>query len=283
MSSDLHGTMIRLTCTVLFSALFSGVLFAETAPYYRFWRGFKKADLAWKDFHQALVTDFMPATVKTHGHEGLVSYLVVLPSATDSVVVPDEAALVAYQSEETYKTVSSTPHGQAYQKKHGDIFTSKVSPSADLLAKQRASRSLVPVAFSTILADDFRREGAYDVLGQPIDWQTGHSVFFLGLRKPSLRPDFFWDALHKHISYVKTAFPPFGLRGYVVLVDRDYEMAFMNWNTKEAMEKTFQSPQGKALMKDAQGLLNTLMWQDFRDFDGLVQPGECVNVKFPRP
>jgi len=185
-----------------------------------------------------------------------------------------------------YKTISSTPHGKAYQQKHGDIFTTKGNPasvSSEIPGQSRGSRSLVPIDFESISPDDFRKEAAYDVLAKPIDWQTGHSVFFLGLRKPSLRPDFFWDALYKHIKNVKTSFIAMGLRGYVVLSAPNYEMAFMNWESKEAMEKALQSPQGKSLEKEAAGIATPVMWKDFRDFDGTVQPGECVNYKFSRP
>ena len=275
-------------CVFLFAILLASYGEEEKgeAPYYRFWRGFKKAGLSMEDFHHALVTDFMPVTVKTHGKEGLVSYMVVLPPGSGTKVIPDEIALVAYASENTYKTITRTPHGLAYQKKHGDIFTGKGSPGSatiEIQGSSRASRSLVPIDFASTTARDFHREQAYDVFRKPVDWQTGHSIFFYGFRKPSLRPDFFWDALYKHVSYVRTAFTPFGLKGYVILVTQNEEIAFMNWDSKEGMEKALQSPQGKALVKDAMSILDTLLWKDFRGFDGTLNPGDCINYQFPRP
>lgn len=258
----------------------------DVPPYYRFWRGFKKDGLAWIEFHRALVNDFMPATVKTHGSEGLMSYMVVLPPRGDSRFIPDEIALVTYGSEQTYKTITNTPHGKAYQVKHGEIFSTRTPGHAEPLNKgleSRISRSLVPVDFSGITAKGFHSERAYDVLSKPVDWQKGHSVCFFGLRKKSLRPDFFWDTLYKHIIYTRTAFSPLGLKGYVILVSPDYEIAFMNWESKSAMENALQSQKGKALVRDSRGILDTILWQDFRDFDGNINPGECVNCKFSHP
>jgi hypothetical protein len=255
-------------------------------PYYRFWRGFKKDGMAWEEFHKALVTDFMPATVNTLGREGLVSYLVVLPIGSGSGNIPEEVALVGYVSEEIYKTASNTPHGKAYQQKHGDIFKTRGNSQAEpneIPGQSRFSRSLVPIDFESVSPEHFRKEAAYDVLFKPVDWQTGYSVFFMGLRNPSLRPDFFWDAMYKHVKAVKTAYSPMGLQGYVVLIDPNYEMAFMNWTSKATMEKAMQSPQGKSLENDVSNILTPLIRKEFRDFDGNVQPGECVNYKFVRP
>lgn len=255
-------------------------------PYYRFWRGFKKDGMAWEEFHKALVTDFMPATVNTLSREGLVSYLVVLPISSDSWNIPEEVALVAYVSEEAYRAASNTPHGKAYQQKHGDIFKTRGNSQAgsnEASGSSRFSRSLVPIDFESASPEHFRNEVAYDVLFKPVDWQTGYSVFYLGLRNPSLPSEFFGNAMYKHVKAVKSAYSSMGLQGYVVLIDPDYEMAFMNWASKEMMEKAMQSPQGKSLEKEVASILTPLIWEEFRDFAGNVQPGECVNYKFVRP
>jgi quinol monooxygenase YgiN len=276
-----------LIMLLLVSFLTGGTATAQNGtPYYRFWRGFKKPDISREAFVQALIDDFMPATVQTHGQEGLMSYMVILPPASAPWNIPDEIALVAYASEDIYKTITTTPHGRAYQIKHGDIFTPKDNPATGALiipGQSRGSRSLVPRPFAEISPEEFRREAAYDVLSQPVDWQTGHSMFFMGLRKPSLRPDFFWDALYRHIQNVRTAFPAQGLKGYLVLADPNYEIALLNWESREAMEKALNSPAGQALEKEALGFVDPLLWQQFRAFDGTLQTGDCVNYLFSRP
>jgi quinol monooxygenase YgiN len=277
-----------LLAVFLLFALASGFCAGKEpgAPYYRFWRGFKKNNLAWQEFHQALVTDFMPATVKTHGGEGLMSYLVVLPVGSESWNLPDEIALVAYASQDVYKTITSTPHGKAYQEKHGEIFANKWnSPAAtiEIPGQSRLSHSLVPIDFTGVSPEGFRKEAAYDLLAQPVDWQSGYSVFSLGIRSRSLRPDFFWDALYKQLTSEKEAFSPMGLRGYVVISAPNYVIAFQNWESQDAMTKATQGPTGKVLQQKAASIMPTIFQKEFRDFDGNVQPGECVNVKFARP
>jgi len=258
---------------VCLGGLLAGPVLAEP-PFYRFWRGFKREDLPAAEFHRRLVGEFMPATVKTHGHEGLQAYLVALPPAPPPAsctrIVPDEIALVAYESEDTYRRLTQTPHGKAYQQKHWEIFAKGVS------------KSLVPRPFDLVTRREFKAEQAFDVLGTPVDWQQGVTAFFLGFRKTSLRPDFFHDALYKHVRYVRSAFAPLGLKGYLVLVTNDSEIALLNWESKEAMDRAMAGPSGQAMVRDAQGILDFHMYQFDREFDGSMKIGEFVNVRFQR-
>lgn len=240
----------------------------RTAPFYRFWRGFKREDLPAADFFRRLIGEFMPATVQTHGHEGLLAYLVALPPASGTKTVPDEIALVAYESEAVYRRLTQTPHGKAYQQKHWEIFARGVS------------KSLVPQPFDLVSRREFKGERAFDVLNSPVDWQEGTTAFFLGFRKPSLRPDFFHDALYNHVRYVRSAFVPLGLKGYLVLVTNDAEIALLNWESQEAMDRAMSSPAGQAMVRDAQGILDFHMYKNARPFAGSMEVGEFVTYPF---
>jgi hypothetical protein len=101
---------------------------------------------------------------------------------------------------------------------------------------------------------------AYKLINGPIDWTKGINVFYLGLRKKGLSSREFLKGLSSHIKLVAKNLKSKGLNGYWVIANEKYEVAYMNFKSKEAMAKAFASNAGKEVIADGAKILKPLMW-----------------------
>ena len=102
----------------------------------------------------------------------------------------------------------------------------------------------------------------YIVLGNNLDLKVGYTSFFIGTKKKQVYNKMFYEKIRKHISQVKGSFEPFGLKGYLVYIGYDYEIAYLNWPNKEVADKAFASESGKAIVTDAQTFLENVVFKD---------------------
>jgi len=230
------------------------------ATYFRVWQGFKRPDLNAAGFDGKL-PGFMKTTVDFYQERGINNYLVAVPPSGMPSFVPDEFALVAMQSEEAYTAARSTPEGQAYGAKHWELFD------------QQTSKSAPYVKFSDARPSTLVSNTSYDVIGEPIDWSAGYTAFYLGLRKSELSVADFLTGLSKHIQFVSSTLGPIGLKGYIIIANDNYEIAYMNWSSKEASAAAFASEKGKAVAADAGKILDMQMFQGAEKFGSDTKPG----------
>lgn len=226
---------------------------AQTAKYYRVWQGFKNPALSSKEFINQLPT-FMEETVELYRDRALNNYFVGLPPKNRPNFIPDEFALVALKSEKDYSEIRKTPAGKKYSARHWDLFNRENSKSAPLhnFKKEKIAK--------------LEHNHAYDMFGEPLDWTTGTTTFYIGTRKKDLSAEEFLTRLHQHIQLTKKTFSNFGLRGYILIANKNYEVAYMNWNTRQQMLDAFKSLEGKAVIEDAGKSLNLLQYQESTDF-----------------
>ena len=233
---------------------------AETAGYYRVWQGFKKSEFSSPVFQERLPA-FMNATVAVYGSL-LNNYLVVVPPSEKPAFIPDEFALVALRSEADYQRVRATPEGKAYGESHWELFARENSKSAPY------------VNYFPAEPNSLESNKAYDLVGAPVDWQAGHTTFFLGLRKGFLSRTAFLARLSQHVKLAANSFRSMGLKGFVLIAHEDYEAAYMNWESKEAMLAAFGTAAGANVQKDAAEIMDTLQWSEAEAFDSRsVVPG----------
>ncbi len=193
---------------------------AEAAPYYRFWRGFKLPAMSYSQFATGINETFIPRTARIAEVGGLVSYLPVLTAQpeTKPTFVPDELALVAYESQEAYKKYRATPEGQQYSDLHWTYFD------------RPTSKSLEPAPFAGTLA----LEQAYDVLGSDAHWTKGRAVYRLSLRRAGESDSGYLQGLQKRITDRRDRLVKNGLKSYLVLVAADYVIEFELWASDRA-------------------------------------------------
>lgn len=238
---------------ILLSLLPNHGFSAESAGYYRMWQGFKKPAFSSEEFREKL-PNFMNGTVRVYGNL-LNNYLVALPPASKPDFIPDEFALVALGSEQDYRQVRNTPEGKEYGESHWQLFAREKSGSAPI-------SNFFPEEPSSLQSNK-----AYDLMGAAVDWKKGHTTFFLGLRKDSLTKAEFLNRLSQHVKLAANSFRSVGLKGYLVIANENYEAAYMNWESKEAMQAAFFSAAGAQVQKDAGRFLELLQWSETEAYD----------------
>ena len=237
---------------------------ASAAPYYRVFRGARRADLAPEDYVLRLSSSFIPALPATYADKGALAYLAALPPASKPAGLPDEFALVAWKSESAFKAAIQTPAGRRHGDMHWDVFD------------RALSRGVAAAPFK----NDLVAETAYDVLVRPVDWQKGYSTVYVGLRDPKRTPAEFLEGLRKHVVAMRDALAPRGADGYIFVGTDDYELAFLHWPSRKAADAAFASDPVKAAAATAEGVLVNLQFSPTEPFAGSIKPGQAVNVRF---
>ncbi len=128
------------------------------ASFNRFWVGHKKKDITAAQFLNGLNATFFRDTIVLGKGKGLLSYQPYITRM--SADLPDEIALVVYESEEKYRTLRNTPAGERYSAAHWDFF------------EKDQSKSTVSVPFEGTLAIN----EAYELNPEAGSWQKGHTI-----------------------------------------------------------------------------------------------------------
>jgi hypothetical protein len=229
---------------------------APQATYYRAWQGFMKAGLGQDQF----VTEFpsfMQRTVDLYKGD-LNNYIVVIPPATKPSYIPDEFALVALRDEASYRAHRATPEGVQYGEDHWTYFDKTTSKSA---------------TNTNVLSAELVSGTAYDLSGGPVDWSRGHTLFFLGTRKSGVSTTEFLARLREHVALASSVLKPQGMTGYIVIANDNYEAAFINWESKEAMERAFAQASGQNIGADARTFMDVMMWNEVTTLKGPLATG----------
>lgn len=227
---------------------------ATEATYYRFWQGFKKADLTHAQFLNGL-PDFVTKAPSLYANYGLSNYIVLMPPSQKPSFIPDEFALLAFDSEQSYRAARATPEGKQYGDDHWTLFDKNISKSADMLSFTGGITSLQPNA-------------AYNIIGKPVDLAKGVTFAFVGLRKPEISKPNFLRAMASHVRLVAKTLGPKGLKGYLILATEEYEIAYMVWESQAHADAAFASPEGALVQADANKSLNLLIWKKAASYTG---------------
>jgi hypothetical protein len=184
---------------------------ADDAPYYRFWRGWRKPDLGVQEFNGDINRIFVPKTVKNGAGHGLMAYLPVLLPAQKPAGLPDEIALVTYKDLASYQQLGATPEGQAYTASHWNYFD------------HARSSSKVPEALASQAP---AIDHAYDLKGGSVDWQQGDTFFSLYVRPAGFGDADYLAAVKRGLDRLSEAAP--GVQGLLALVGDTYVIVYQN-------------------------------------------------------
>ena len=241
------------TLLIIAMAVWANFALAEdeyTATYFRVWQGFKHPELTSEEFLTSF-PPFMEETVDLYQEEALVNYIVIIPPAEKPDYIPDELALVALTSKEDYDRIRATPEGKDYSARHWVFFDKSNSKSADPL-----------INYYKDLPEELIHNQSYDMIGEPIDWAIGYNAVFMGTRKNELDATQFLARLKDHVELAADVMVPMGLRGYIIIANEQYEIAYLNWESKESHDETGQTEEGKALFRDASEFMDVLMYKE---------------------
>jgi hypothetical protein len=186
----------------------------------RVWRGYRLSSLAVPDFLTALGSIFMPVTVQLQRLYGLTAYLPAVPPTEKPAGVPDEIALVFYETQQAYTDTSLIVAGRAYSRLHSTVFDLSISKSG------------FPVPLPNQLAFDT----PYYLFTDAADWQTGFSQVYVGARKAVMPQDKFAAVLLDFLMHVR-AHRPDGLEGAICCVNANWIIYWEHWTSEAASLK----------------------------------------------
>ena len=110
-----------------------------------------------------------------------------------------------------------------------------------------------------------------DVLRQGCTWDTGLVLVSFKRRKSEFPVQPFTKRIYKSAKGQLAAFKNKGLKGYVVLATKDYELAYLNWQNRVSFNRAMASKKGKALMKSNEAVMDTVLWKEARKYPTWLQ------------
>ena len=181
----------------------------------RVWLGFRRADLKRREFVASLKT-FLAGTVYMQRPLGLAAYLPAVLPGDKPEQVPDEVALVAYDSKPRYRASMSTLRGKFYAESHGAIFD---------MARSMAG-------FPTRLDKKLIIGHSYYMFGNRTNWQDGTNtltVYHLenSHSKSPLSPFFAKRIASRMLSHRLS-----GLSEAIIAVGSNYLITWEHWRGK---------------------------------------------------
>lgn len=228
----------------------------------RVWRGFKSPNLSQHDFFERLSTVFVPATVEMQTRIGLDVYIPTIPGGLPDkpVTVPDETAILFWNSQETYHDGFKTLAVRTYTLTHGAVYTSE-------------SRADFPLFFNGELAVN----QPYYLIDKPADWMTGkvqHLVAQMNGKNVQ-------DELHGLISQLQLIQKSNQLDGAVVCRGPDYIVFWTLNDSGKSIDKLRSYIQWNITRKCNPYTLPKGLWDQWPGMD--ISPGDSFNMQFERP
>jgi len=137
----------------------------------RVFRGRKNGRVKRSVFIEKLRTVFMPMTVQMQRLFGLTAYLPAVLPETKSEGLPDEIALVFYQTQEAYHEAKRCVGGRSYSELHQLLFDMPASASS----------------FPEMFTGEVQPDKAYHLFPKSVDWQIGSARLYAGTRRSKLK------------------------------------------------------------------------------------------------
>ncbi|XAT60825.1 hypothetical protein GN278_08825 [Rhodobacteraceae bacterium Araon29] len=230
----------------------------------RVWRGFRQSTLSQDDFFQRLGQTFIPSTVQMQIKNGLDTYIPTIPCGmTDKPdIVPDETAVLFWNSQQTYHDGFNTLAGRTYTLTHGGCYTPE-------------SRADFPVLYENKIA----LNQCYYLIDAPADWMHGGVRHLVGGLAPGDTAQQFSE-LQTIISDIQARW---SIAGAVVCIGAQY---IVYWELGDGTDPGFDALQqacswSHAFTPKATTLPpEAALWSDWHGMT--VVPGDSYNMQFKR-
>lgn len=230
----------------------------------RVWRGFRSPEIDLTAFYQRLETVFVPSTVLMQIEAGLEAYVPTvlggLPEKPDSV--PDETAILFWESQQTYRDAFETLAVRTYTLTHGAVYTA-------------ASGAEFPLQFG----GELKANQPYNLVDMVADWMPGTVRHLVGARPEGVDPEAFRSGLAKVLAQGTAA------AGRIVCAGDDY---LVYWQLDGE-----QPAPGPGLLEELAGQLawshtvtaepTSLEVGLWEEWPGLpIEQGQSLNMQFKR-
>lgn len=236
----------------------------------RVWRGFKLATLDTTTYYQKLGEILIPATIQIQAALGLTAYLPTILPGDIPYSIPDEIALVFYESQEVYEDTFKTTGGRGYGLMHSAIFdfTDRVSETG----------------FPQLAGDDILFDQPYYLFEGETDWMLGVCNVLVGGRPDTQTKEEFLSTLSGLLKNLQAQRPE-GMDNAYFVITSDYLVYWELWTNKETAAGSkisqFAEAVSPILMKEAANVFVPPGLD--RDYEGLeITGGDCLNIQFHR-
>lgn len=271
----------------LFVSLLTSYAFADF-PMIRFWRGYAQ-DTATREGFLRLVNDkLIPETIEVGSRQaederGLLFYSPFMPSwdTAKRFRLPEEMAILVYQSPEHYERIRQTERGKLYGPLHFIEGLFAKEPRQD----GKASGSLVAKPFSKV--EVAVQEGKMEVLPAayfvgkiPMDWQRGfglvrilaHKVGYSSIMNPVV--------VGQHLGRIQSRRGQAALRlSYgVVAVEKDRLIEYLVFPTQRSRARAMETL--RVWSEPCFSVLNQLRIEKAAFGQTSLRSGMGVNVRF---
>lgn len=168
------------------------------------WRGYRAPALSLADFLTRLGTVFVPATVEMQTKIGLDGYLPSVPGglAQKPDTVPDETAILFWDTQQTYTDGFKTLAVRTYTLTHGPVY-------------RPPSGAEFPTLFKGALAAE---QPSY-LIDAPADWMKGQVQHLIGSRPVTASPTDFRAGIAAALAAVQKQA---GVAGAIACAGDDY-------------------------------------------------------------
>jgi len=175
----------------------------------RVWRGWRGPALDLNAFLQRLGTVFIPATVEMQIKVGLDTYVPTIPGglAGKPDTVPDETAILFWDSQQTYTDGFETLAVRTYTLTHAAVYTPN-------------SRADFPTLFANQLTPD---QPCY-LFNKPADWMKGVITHLIGGPPANVAPAQFYANVAQQLTAIQSAAK---LQGGIACVGNGYVVSWL--------------------------------------------------------
>ncbi len=229
----------------------------------RVWRGFRSLSTPLEDFFHLLGTAFIPSTVALQAKAGLDTYVPTvvagLPGKPDTV--PDETAILFWDTQQAYVDAFKTLAVRAYHLTHGPVYTPE-------------SRGDYPEVFNGQLAVD---QPSF-LVRTPADWMRGEIKHLIGSRASGETSDAFCAEVAQVVGGLQ---PGAGIDGAIVCVGPHYLVYWVLGNAADDGTAALASLcEWSHLAMPRPTVLPAGLWDDWPGMT--VASGDSFNMQFRR-
>jgi hypothetical protein len=193
-------------------------------------------------FRRTLGTLFIPAWTQLTAPLGLTAYIPSVPPQTDaSPQIPDEIAIVFFESKAVYSAIKDSTAGRLCGKTlHGSVFAWQEDPSP-LRKSSSGFPSRMPDLDQGRLAFQPQRDQSararreagstgYYLFDNEADWYHGATRVYVGARPKTLGSDDYRQTVHQAFSDLRRNRPA-GLEGLLFVLLEDCLIYWAHWDS----------------------------------------------------
>lgn len=248
-------------------------------------------------FRRTLGTLFIPSWTQLTAPLGLTAYVPSVPPQTDlSPQVPDEIAIVFFESKEVYNSIKKATGGRLCGATlHGSVFAWNEDPSPVRKSSSGfPSRMPDPDEGSLEFQPQRNREAhenheagntGYYLFDNEADWHYGATRVFVGARPQALPKEDFLLVVHQAFADLRRNRPQ-GLEGLLFVVLEDCLIYWAHWASEDSWSpNVLAGLNGElAVLMDRFSEPKEVPSSLSQDFEGFpqLQDGDSYSIQFQR-